>query len=340
MNAKKTQFQEDMTAIERDLTDYKNGYPKNIGDMVRRKLPVFMIILSILLFAYSFSNYESVEMAPCLIAPSLFLFGVVTYAKFHSDNVNYDGVLYAVRTKMDSCKQTFATYPDVQNYLQKVKDDLSAECARKEQIKKKFNIVFWGILIAFGIVTVLGIRAAYIQSNSTMQRFNKDSDDQFRKVLDLNTDEPFLIIKPLTIKISDEIEMDGSPLTVYLDYFKKKVEGEGELTLRALSAPMPMFRGNVTGDEVLRLTITDLDGKPVRKCPDFLFVPNEVERMITSTCFDFEFKNRSHKQNEFEMIQTMRYLQDHQDSLRFMVQDLFGCLPRLKNKDAKKEQNN
>ena len=63
------------------------------------------------------------------------------------------------------------------------------------------------------------------------------------------------------------------------------------------------------------------DGKPIKRCPGFWFVAKFDNDDIQSRSFSFGFDTR--EQNEFQMTQTLRYLQDHKDSLRFVVENVW-----------------
>ena len=316
MNAKKTQFQEDMSNMERILANYKNAYPQNVGALVRRNLANFMLVLSILLFVYSFTNYEGVEMGPCMIAPVLFVFAGFMYTKDYGHE--YRGDLSGLMQSISQAKEKYKEYPDVQNYIQKFDDDFHAEFKRKSRIQNRFKMVFWGILIGLGTYTVYGVYDSFNHHNDSSLKYNKDSKDKFRKILDMKTNEPFLVIKPLRTKITDSLELDGSPLNVYFDYF----QNDNAPIFRALGAPMPKFKGSWHGNEVLRLFITDLDGNLISRCPGFWFVAKHDATDITSRSFEFSFN--VDEQNEFQMTQTLRYLQDHRDSLRFVVEPVWS----------------
>lgn len=316
MNAKKTQFQEDMTAMERMLANYKNAYPQNVGALVRRNLANFMLALSILLFVYSFTNYEGVEIGPCLIAPVLFVFAGFMYTKDYGRENRGD--ISGLKQCVSQSKMKYQEYPDVQNYLQVLNDDMQAEYNRKTNLQKKFKMVFWGIVIGLGAYTAYGIYDSFSHYNDSSLKYNKDSNDKFRKILDLKTNEPFLVIKPLRTQINDSLELDGSPLNVYFDYFQNDPD---KPRFRALGAPIPKIKGIWRGKEVLRLFITDLDGKPIKRCPGFWFVAKYDETEIISKGFDYSFDVK--EQNEFQMTQTLRYLQDNKENLRFMVEKVW-----------------
>ena len=316
MNAKKTQFQEEMSNMEQILADYKNAYPQNVGALVRRNLANFMLALSILLFVYSFTNYEGLEMGPCMIAPVLFVFAGFMYTKDYGRENR--GNLSGLTQSISQAKEKYKEYPDVQNYIQKYEDDFHAEYDRKSKIQSRFKMVFWGIVIGLGAYTAYGVYDSFSHYNDSSLKYNKDSNDKFRKILDLKTNEPFLVVKPLRTQINDSLELDGSPLNVFFDYFQNE---DDKPRFRALVAPMPKFKGKWHGKETLRLFITDLDGKPIKRCPGFWFVAKFDNDDIQSRSFSFGFDTR--EQNEFQMTQTLRYLQDHKDSLRFVVENVW-----------------
>ena len=287
MDPIKIQFQNDMPRWEQLLADFKNGYPNTTGAMIRKNFPVFMILLGVLLAFWGNSGFEDRNYALCMIAPVLIFFGVLLYIKLHQRMPNADATAARNALAADTAKYAM----DVRNYIDRLKSDLEQEDTRKKQIRKRFNTVFWGILAVMVIVVAVNFYDTYDKENNGTL-FNWESNDHFCKLLELNTNTPLLQIKPLTTEVGNGLKTDGSTLQVYLGYFSYQ------------SAPKQRWR--------------DENGKAIRKCPFFVFSAGDRKIRTSHFCTSLD----GEKPNEFETLQSLRYLQANKDRLRYVVEKL------------------
>ena len=312
MDPIKIQFQNDMPRWEQLLADFKNGYPNTTGAMIRKNFPIFMILLGVLLAFWGNSGFEDRNYALCMIAPVLIFFGVLLFIKLHQRMPNADAT--AARNALAADTAKYAMYPDVRNYIDRLKSDLEQEDTRKKQIRKRFNFVFWGILAVMVIVVAVNFYDTYDkQNNGTL--FNWESNDHFCKLLELSTNTPLLQIKPLTTEVGNGLKTDGSTLQVYLGYFS--YQSDEKQRWRALEALSPAIYGDDVSGK-FRLTITDENGKAIRKCPFFVFSAGDRKIRTSHFCTSLD----GTKPNEFETLQTLRYLQTNKDRLLYVVEKL------------------
>ena len=312
MDSIKIQFQNDMPRWEQLLADFKNGYPNTTGAMIRKNFPIFMVLLGILLGLWGNSGYEDKNYALCMVAPVLIFFGVLLYVKLHQRMPKADAT--AARNALSADTAKYAIYPDVKNYINHLKSDLEQEYSSKKQICKRFNCVFWGILAVLCIVVAVKFYDSYDKyNNGTL--FNWESNDHFCKLLELSTNTPLLQIKPLNTEIGNGLKTDGSTLKVYLGYFS--YQNDEKQRWRALEALSPAIYGNDVSGK-FRLTITDENGKAIRKCPFFVFTAGDSKIQTSHFCRSLD----GTKPNEFETLQTLRYLQANKDRLRYVVEKI------------------
>ena len=314
MNPIRTKFKAQSTELELLLANYKNSHPKNFSSMVRAGLSVVMIILAVLLaFDGMFDGQDDESMAFFMVSGVLLIFGVVMYVKFNSKQIP-EGNAAFVLGKINTMQNDFKTYPDVQNYVEKCRNDLSAAQNRKKKIKSIYYIIFGGFLAVFGLKVLIVSAMNFANEMSEDCAYNKSTWDGFCKILNLKTNVPFLSLKPLKSDVSDGIKLETQTFEVFLDEFYS----DGSGSMRVLSAMKPVLSGCHHG-EMFRLSITDENGKPVERCPRFSFSA-EKTGVISSYAFCYDVKEK--KQNTFQTLQTLRYLQANQGKLRFEVEKL------------------
>ncbi|MBQ5453677.1 MAG: hypothetical protein IIU03_04290 [Bacteroidales bacterium] len=316
MNPVRVKFKAESSYLETLLSEYKNSYPKNFSEMVRTGLPLFMIVFSMMLgvnFFVNGSGDESVGFA--MVGMVLFVFGIVLYAKFAKIIQKGDNAF--VRKKIDTLQNDFKAYPDVKNYAAKCSDELTAAEKHKSKIKTVYYCVFGGFLLLFGCYILWGAAkgfSRFLDTDSGKAVYNKVDFNGYFVCLNLKEDVPLLSVKPLKNEISDGIKLEDGKLDVFLTDFYKEPDG----SVCNLSAMKPAISGAENSDK-FRLVLTYQDGKPVERCPKFYF--DGAKGGIISTgafCIDMVSK----KQNRFQALQTLRYIQANSERLRFLVEKM------------------
>ncbi|MBR4324012.1 MAG: hypothetical protein IKP73_00640 [Bacteroidales bacterium] len=320
MESLKTQFQADLTAIEGLLAQLKNSYPQNIGTPFRRCLPYFLMLLSICMIIDAFSGDEVISKLPCCISPVLLFFAIVLWNKMYGGpgSSSQDTSFNAdeLHEKISYVETKYAEYPDVNSFVQQFK----AAVAFEQKRKRKISLIFW--LCFCGFFVLYGVKIYYDFSKSSDKGLrNISTSDNYYRVLNLEDKVPFLQIKPLKTDIADGIRLESDHIDVYLHYYWGEeivVEKDTSHDRRALRILTPKIAGSKFSDKY-RITITDETGKPISGCPDFVFVEEDDRQIICSS--DFSFYAYSDKY-QFQALYTLKYLQDHQEHLRFLVEKL------------------
>ena len=316
MNPIRVKFKAESSYLETLLAEYKNSYPKNFSEMVRIGLPLFMIVFSLMLgvnFFVNGSGDESVGFAA--VGMVLFIFGIVLYAKFAK--LIHKGDNAFVREKINAIQKDFETYPDVKNYAAKCSDELTTAEKRKSKIKMVYYCVFGGFLLIFGGYIFWGATKAishFWDKNSGKAIYNAVDYDGYYVILHLKEDVPFLSLNTLRTEVSDGIKLEGNKLDIFLTNFYKEPNG----SVCNLSAMKPAISGANIKDK-FRLVLTYKDGKPVERCPKFYFEGSKSGIISTGAfCYDPKWQ----KQNKFQTLQTLRYLQANKERLSFLVEKI------------------
>ena len=307
MNENKTYFQRVAAMLETLLKQYKNVYPKNYGDIIRNFFPAFLMILSPFIFLYLFVG--SVSMGSILVGffvpPVLFLFGFL----LRRFNEREHGDKSDLLPKIQDLKQQltgFCEYADVENYLVQFDRELLIVTKNRNRRLKIFNIAKITTIAVCIIAVVVSINC---QASDTELKNSKDLND-FYELLDMKKDEPFLTLLPLKTKISDGYEVLTSPVDFYFSGVS-----DNHLTIDMLE-----ISGTGSGEEVFRVVITDKNGVPVSRCPQFIIEGYEtvVGSWIKSETFCYDLTHQ--KQNNFEAFQVLKFLSENKQNLRFVVE--------------------
>lgn len=305
MEATKTKFQILLTETERLLEDFKNAYPKNYGAMIQQQIPVFMLIMAVLWVIYIlFSRYnelvDNLWLAPVIL---IFLFFKCNQTTTPADSA-------PLEQKVRAAKDEFGEYPDVLDYLEKTAGEIAVEKARKKHINIVVKRIFGGVITVAAVFTAFQVYNYYsILSNhksdeayglvSDWMLVSWSSNDIFYRVLECEpNDETFLSLKPLKTQVSDTIYLLPQKWSMYYTKEANMLSG----TFLFMEPPIEHC------DKLFLITITDLNGNPVRKCPDLLL-----------DCFS---SATLPVHSETEKLQLLYYLQENQDSLRFVVEEL------------------
>jgi len=316
MKQDKTQFHEKMGKWESDFADFKNNvFPKTYGQMVNKYLPVFLILMSFTLLVYA---VIIVNLLLFFISLLMLITGVVLSFKWDRKikGNNFTPANYLnLQKQISAAEHNYSVYPDVMEYLKKFKTSVEAEQRHKKSIKRYFWIIFCGFFVIFTLLLHI-----YNNNRHWLLR-NNAVFDSFSKVLELEDDVPFLILKPYKTNIDDSIKIESKNLSVYLDYTTVSwVKGKSKrmCDMRYLKTKLPIVLGG-TGN--LRLTITDEYGNPIPRCPCFVYDPNGGKEIINSEYFLYT-PSVSNDLSELQSLLTLQYLQVNQEHLRFIVEKI------------------
>ncbi len=311
MEATKTKFQVLLTEIERLLEDFKNAYPKSYGAMILQRTPVFMLIMAVLWTIFIlYSRYnELVDNAWIALVILIYLFFKCYKKTTPADSAQLE-------QKIQDAKDEFGEYPDVLDYLEKTAGEIAAEKARKKHINIAVKRIFGGVITVAAVITAFQVFNAYsILSHhksdeayglvSDRMLFSWSSNDIFYRVLECEpNDETFLSLQPLKTQVSDTIYLLPQK---YSMIYSKEANMLGEIKPFMQTPNIALW--DYPYEKLFLVTITDLNGNPVPKCPDFLLRSYYAYSTIPV-------------HSETEKLRLLYYLQENQESLRFVVEEL------------------
>lgn len=327
MKTAKTRFQEELNSLEDLLVTYKSAPPQNVGMLFREKFSYFLMLLSIFLALDTylaegssffvamgglFNDHTEFSMI-CCIAPVVFFFGVIIWNKslhLYADAYKLADTT-ALKKEFEKMKKKYAEYPDVAIFLEKFHNEFVSEKRRKNIVKVLFLILFWGFFGLYGFWIYKG------WSRENTQLRNYFTTDNYCQILQLKADKPFLTIEPLKPSVADFIALKTGAIDVYLYHRTAYYTDDTNDNLRSLYTTKPEMYGNSVND-TFRLTITDESGQPIDGCPDFVFTA--TGDTIIRSC-DFR-KYAYSKQYNFQALYILKYLQDNQEHLRYVVEKL------------------
>ena len=332
MEPDKTQFHEEMGKWESDFADFKKLFPKNYGAMVRKYLPLFLILMSIILFCCAFIEYTELSLILFLISPVMFILGVVLWRKpivsflrrISRGNVQGNDLTTAnylnLQKQISTAEHDYSIYPDVMEYLKQFKTSVEAKQRHKKSIKRNFWIIFCGFFVVCGLTQYHNYKNKPY-NHGKLRNFSVQ--DNICRVLELEDYAPLLILGPYKTNIDDSITIESKFLSVFLDYdvvrfIRDKDHKPSSCIMYCLTAKRPIVVG---GTGILRLTITDENGNPIPRCPCFVFDPNVGDEIISSEFFLYTPKV-SDALSDLQTIETLRYLQANQEHLRFIVEKI------------------
>ena len=314
MESIKTQFQNDLADLENTFMSFKQGGTQTFGAMWREALPYFLMVLSIFMVVDTFSTFSS--FTPCLTAFAVLVFAILLWNRtawlYDKKCVSFN----VLKTKIDSVETKYAEYPDVEVLIKQLWKSVADVRRRKRLIKTLFWVFFVGFFIIYGIKIYLGFAE---QSASNLS--NKVNLDYYCDALNLQSDVPMLRISPLKTDIADGITLKSEHIDVYLHYYYGNeivVDRDTSKDYRALRMIAPDISGGDFVDKY-RLAITDETGKRINGCPEFIFTAEDKGKIIKSD--DFAFYDYSN-QYKFQALHTLKYLQDNQQRLQFLVEKL------------------
>ena len=298
----KTKFHKDLSDWEHLLAEYKQEFPKNYGAVVRKYLPHFMMMLGVMLFANTYSiQADEMRMAPCLISPVLFVFGLILYTR--KDKAEPESIVPTLEQRITKAENTYSKYPDVVEYLKQFRTAIADETKRKNNIPRNFWRVFWCFFIVYGLII-----AFQFVNNSDNRLRNYNINDNIGSVLKLEADVPFLTLTPYKTDISAGINLETKSLAVFL---YSPIYDDSDL--RCFITRKPKISG---GSGQFRLIFTDENGNFIPRCPYFVFDSDGKD--VIKSCY-LQYDTRV-KFNDLQTIETLRYLQDNKEHLRFIVE--------------------
>ncbi len=313
MKTDKTLFQQDLIKLENLLAEYKNIYPQNFGMMFRKYLEFFLILLSVCMILDGVYDATVISTVGCIISPMLILFLVIQWIEsekketFNKTTLNLKVLMHEVNL----AETKYSKYPDIELFLKYYKASVSAEQTRKRKIKTFFWTCFCALFVFYGVMIFLGY---YSHPKSHLVAYDQ--------ILGKEDNKPVLSILPLKNDITDSIKLQSGRLDVFFHYYSHKYYKNGEYDKNsgsyvALSTQIPTITGN--SDSVLfRLTITDETGKPIDRCPCFVFHYVSGESMRSNDFPEYAYSN----DNKFLFLYTLKYLQTNQERLRYLVEAL------------------
>lgn len=314
MESIKTQFQNDLADLENTFMSFKEGGAQTFGAMWRQALPYFLMVLSVFMAVDAVSTLTT--FSPCLTSFAVLIFAILLWNRtawlYDAKGVS----LSALKAKIDSVEKKYAEYPDVDVLIKQLRESAAVVKRHKTLIKS----LFWVSILFFFVIYGVKICLGFVEQ-SDRKLSNKTTDDYYFDALNLQRDVPLLRISPLKTDIADGITLKSGLIDVFLHYNYGSeiiVDRDTSRDYRSLRMIAPDISG---GDFVhkYRLAITDETGKRISGCPEFFFTAEDKGKIIKSD--DFVFYDYS-KQYQFQALHTLKYLQDNQQRLRFLVEKL------------------
>lgn len=318
MNSIRTKFQQLSSELEQRLADYKNGYPNNYAMMAIKMMPVFVMMLSVMMDGHMYAVYRIDEQMEAdttvlfVLAQLLLVFGLAWFIRGlkKTKKVKSD----ALKLSITAAQDEYNEYPDVKEYLQKINGDLSAAEKKKTKMKTIFNIVFWGFFVIYGTAIYIFTTPWYkLQRTIGVNNYSRILKMPINKDYYASDTEPFLVLIPYKADISDSIKIEDWRNNCWLEYISniEKINDYVRLLF---------YRPELSGcdsSETFRLLITDTIGNPIKNCPESIF-KLQSDRLIGSKFFCTD--STSQERNQFGIINTLKYLQENQENLRFKVE--------------------
>lgn len=302
MEATKTKFQALLSEIERMLEDIKNAYPKNYSEKIQRCVWFLVLIAAVfLLINIIFASHYGIYLLYCIVyAPLIVLPLYLIYQKFNKGDVKYADSS-ELEKKIRAAKDEFGEYPDVVNYLDKTYEGVQTINAKKNRITSVVVTISFVLILTATIFTLVRV--------NNYERW--DSIDDFKAVLGTNSNKPLVRILPFKTEVTDSIQLPTDRLNIF---------GLYDLFYNGLSIETPNFiyaDGYNPENDLYLLTITDLNGNPVPKCPDFYFESLRSESVDVLLRF-----NRNSHGDYYEALRLFLSIKENQDSLRYVVEKI------------------
>ncbi len=314
MATTKTTFQKDMAELESFLSGYKDSYPTNLGSMVRVNLPVFMIVLGVMMFVGAFVDSDNdFGRGACVVSPAMVIVGVFLRWRKMTTFEDIDMDTSTMKQKIAAAESNYAQYPDVCNYLKQFNGAFSAEKQRKNKIRWIFRIMFFGFFILYAVKIV----ATFITEPLYSTYDGMQNEGNYSTILEGKNSFPFLNITPFKSAISDSAKVETDTLHVFIG----QEIGAGNYYLMTKCPDISGYGS----DDIFRLKITDENGRPIPRCPTFVFKIKEkqweTERTPEIKSAVFQYTSNLND-NALQTLETLRCLQANRKHLRFLVEKI------------------
>ncbi len=305
MENNKSYFQRVSTNLEMLLSQYKNQYPQNYGTLIRDFFPLLLITIPILVFFYGvfYKLNERGAIMAVLVGPVFLIFGIVLLFRKNKECNSDSGVVKKINS-LKSQLTEYSNYPDVKQYLEKFDSQKDEVVNKKNKMLSRFKIFKILYFVFVGVLCIYWFVAGFLGMNELKNEYSSN----FFHVLELKEKSPFLVLKPLKTKVEQSVDIITPQIDIFLIGTTDKC-----LTIKKLQI------SNADNDKFFRLMITDENGKPVSQCPKFVFSGGQNEKINSlPICFDKKKK----EQNDFMALQLLKYLQDNEKKLYFVVEQI------------------
>jgi hypothetical protein len=317
--------------MEDMLKQYKNQYPKNLGDLLRNALPYILLVLGIIVLPmFTFGKLLStgdLSASLGLFSTSVLLvaLGGIMIFKFKGDKSIDPTLSQRINAAKNQMSQ-LAEYPDIKKYLDGYDTQIAKTAQSKQNVKNKFYMIIAaaGLLgVVYGVMAIKGT-GVLSGSNFSITDLKDMKYDPHKKtnvsfnfglfgtgeIIGIGVTEPLMTLSPL----NTDIDGGGKVETAQIEVFYQS---------NALSIKELEISGASDGDR-FRLIVTDVNGDPVAKSPRFVFKPSQTTQIESANfCFEKTISmDIESSQSYFSTLQVCRFLHDNQKDLRFLVEKL------------------
>ncbi|MCR5453554.1 MAG: hypothetical protein K6F33_01010 [Bacteroidales bacterium] len=331
METNKSYFQKLSLQMEDMLKQYKNQYPKNLGDILRNALPYILLALGVIVLPmFSFGRlFSSGDLATGLglhgSSVLLIALGVIMIFKFKGDKATDPTLSQRINATKNQMSQ-LAEYPDVKKYLDGYNTQIAQTAQSKQSAKNKFYMiiaatVLLGMVYWFMSMKETGIFSGFNFSISKLKDMKYDPNKNTTitvnfglsgatEIIGIGKTEPLMTLLPL----KTDINGGGKVETAKIDVFFMS----GILVIKELNI------SGASDDDRFRLIVTDLNGDPIARSPRFVFKPSQTTPIESvNFCYEKDISmDIKSTQSYFSIIQVCRFLHTDQKNLRFLVEKI------------------
>lgn len=309
MDVNKTNLQRLSLQMEDALKRYKNQYPQNLGVLIRNGFPVMLLVVSLIILPITAFSYVittgniAIFLAIIFILPMLTLFSIFLIFKNKKDkivDINLNGEIKTLQSNIEQ----FKDYPDVAKYI----DGYNRQILETDREKKEYSRKFRLIIGSFCLVVVTYVAGCIIW----VKNFDSCTNHGFEgetEILGLEKNVPFLTLTPLTADIDENRKVQSPNIEIYYQ--------SDNLVVKEIN-----ILGANDGD-IFRMIITNKDGQMIPNCPKFIFKASDTKKINSLNFCSYRYEDSegdvSYLANSFEGIETCRYLSEHKNELRFLV---------------------
>ena len=309
MDANKTNFQSLSLRMEDALKRYKNQYPKNLGVLIRNGFPVMLLVFSLIILPITAISYVLttgnfvIFLAIIFILPVLTIFSIVMIIKNKRDkivDVNLPNEIESLKSKIVQYKD----YSDVAKYI----DGFNRQISETDKAKQKYRSIYRLIIgsVCFVVVAYVAGCIMWITNFDSCTNHGFEGETE---ILGLKKGVPFLTLTPLKTDIDDNHKVISPNIEVFYQ--------SDNLIVKEIN-----ISGTKEGD-IFRMIITNKDGQMIPNCPRFIFKASETNKINSFYFCSYrqisDTDSVSYSVNSFEGLETCRYLIEHKNELRFLV---------------------